>query len=105
MPIAMRCPGCDTRFEFANDLEGRRIKCKTCGDVFRVERPARKPPRDDDDRPSGRHRRPADDASGDALPRVRYADDSPRKRKVHPMVIAGPLLGLAVLAVIVIAVL
>jgi hypothetical protein len=112
MPIAMRCPGCETRFEFANDLEGKRIKCKTCGDVFRVERPARKPrydddrPRrrdDEDDRPSGRRR--DDDESGDALPRVRYADDRPRKRRVHPMVIAGPLLGLAFLAVIVIVVL
>jgi len=36
MPISMRCPGCQTRFEFADDLDGKRIKCKSCGDIFRV---------------------------------------------------------------------
>ena len=54
MPFAMRCPGCDTRFEFASDLEGKRIKCKNCGDVFRVERPVRKArdAEEDDQQPS-----------------------------------------------------
>jgi hypothetical protein len=111
MPIAMRCPGCETRFEFANDLEGKRIKCKTCGDVFRVERPARKPQdddrrprRDDTDRRSGRHRRPADDASDDELPRHQ---DRPAKKKSLALVIglaAGiPLLVVAGVVIVILA--
>lgn len=107
MPITMHCPGCETRFEFASDLEGKRIKCKTCGDVFRVERPVRRP-RDDeddrpsrrrdeeDDRPSGRYRRPADD-SDDELPRRRDdRDDEPRK-KASPMILLGSIAGAVVL--------
>jgi hypothetical protein len=112
MPIAMHCPGCETRFEFANDLEGKRIKCKTCGDVFRVERPVRKPrdddgprrarPRDDEDRPSGRHRRPAADLSDDEMPRRRdddYEDDRPKKKKASPLLIVGLAAGLPLLVI------
>jgi hypothetical protein len=144
MPIAMRCPGCETRFEFADDLDGKRIKCKTCGDIFRVERPSRSRREDDDDddrpsvrsdarrskddeRPSGRHRRPMDDDVEDDRPssryrrpvgrdehddddrprraRVRDDDESPRKKKVHPLLILGPLAGVAVLGIVVVVIL
>ena len=119
MPISMRCPGCQTRFEFADDLDGKRIKCKSCGDIFRVAdpdaaekarlvestkpRPSRR--RDEDDRPSGRYPRPVedddrpsrsrrrDDDSDDDRPR-RYRDDDfdrPPKKKTNVLLIVLPL--------------
>jgi transcription initiation factor TFIIIB Brf1 subunit/transcription initiation factor TFIIB len=120
MPIAMRCPGCDTRFEFASDLEGKRIKCKNCGDVFSVERPVRKsreeeyddrqPSRSrrlvDDDRPSSRSRRDRDDDRDDDRPRrYRDEDDQLRKKKIHPLVIFGPLAGIALIGIVVVIIL
>jgi len=51
MPITMKCPGCKTAFDFENALEGKRVKCKSCGDIFRVEKPSKKPRDEDDDRP------------------------------------------------------
>jgi len=123
MPFAMRCPGCDTRFEFASDLEGKKIKCKNCGDIFRVERPVRKArdhdeevddrqpsrtrrPVDDDRRPS-RSRRDRDDPDDrdDDRPRRYRGDDYPRKRKIHPLVIFGPLAGVFLIVVVVVIIL
>src|SRR5262245_37044193 len=105
MPFAMRCPGCDTRFEFASDLEGRRIKCKTWGDVFRVERPARKSRDEDDDgRATGRSRRSlADDRDEDAPRRYRDRDEHvrPRPKKLHPLVIVGPIAGALLLGAVI----
>lgn len=82
MAIVMRCPGCDTRFEFDAELEGKKIRCKNCGDMFRVERPAkpiRQKRRDDDeedDRPRSRSDRDADDRD-------------PPKKKLNPLFIVG----------------
>lgn len=117
MAISMRCPGCQTRFDFADDLEGKRIKCKSCGDIFRVAGPA--PPRnlrdDDDDRPRACRRdeeddrprtRRRDDDSDDELPRrPRYDDeddDRPRRKKLNPLLLLIPLgvVGLAAVAVV-----
>lgn len=98
MPITMRCPGCQIRFEFADDLDGKRIKCKSCGDVFRVagpapvrkarddddrrrrndeddDRPRSRRRDDEDDRPSGRYRRPLRDDEDDRPARSRRRDD------------------------------
>ena len=121
MPIAMRCPGCDTRFEFASDLEGKRIKCKTCGDVFRVERPVRKARDEDDDRRASRARRADDEDDRDSRrsrravaderdegPPRRYHDrddDETRPRKkIHPLLIAGPIIGVVLICVVVLVV-
>ena len=118
MPLAMRCPGCDTRFEFASDLEGKRIKCKNCGDVFRVERPVRKARdhEEGDDREPSRTRRPVDDDQPsrsrrdrdddrDEPPRRYRGEGFPRKKKIHPLVIFGPLAGLFLVVVIVVIIL
>jgi hypothetical protein len=124
MPISMRCPGCQTRFDFADDLVDKRIKCKSCGDIFRVAgaAPARKArddddddrPRtrrrddEDDDRPSGRYRRPdREDDSDDELPRRRRYDDDddrPRKRKHNPLLLLIPLGVVGLAAVVVVAI-
>lgn len=134
MPIVMRCPGCKTQFEFASDLQGKRIKCKTCGDIFRVEKPTRsqtdddrpRPRRlddEDEDYPISRSRRPADDDYDRLTSRDRgsrdndYLDDRPRRRredddpdrptkkKIHPMLIIGSIGGLAVLVIVVVVIL
>jgi hypothetical protein len=79
MPITMRCPGCQTRFDFADDLEGKRIKCKSCGDIFRVAGDA--PPKkardddDDDDRYGNRSRRRDDNEDDRPAARSRRRDD------------------------------
>jgi hypothetical protein len=148
MSIVMRCPGCKTQFEFTDNLEGKRIKCKTCGDIFRVEQPSAKSGaredddrpavrsgsrrlgdedddrrsarrRDDDDRPVSRYRRPMDD--DDERPstaRRRPDDDDDRddnrsrrrrdedddydrpKKKVHPLLIIGPIAALVLIVAV-----
>jgi predicted Zn finger-like uncharacterized protein len=107
--IRMKCPGCKTRFEFADDLAGKKIRCKACGDTFRVDdadaapRPSKVASRlaaDDDDRPAGRSRRREDDDR-----RGRYRDESddelPRRKKANPFLIIGPILGLVVLGAVI----
>ena len=37
MAIAMNCPSCKHAFEFDDALNGKRIKCKHCGEAFRIE--------------------------------------------------------------------
>src|SRR3954471_8307914 len=91
MPISMRCPGCQTRFEFADDLDGKRIKCKSCGDIFRVADPDaaqkaraeedRRRKKADDDRKTGRYSRPVDDDRRTGRYRKPDAADGPRPRR------------------------
>ena len=93
MPISMRCPGCQTRFEFADDLDGKRIKCKSCGDIFRVADPDaaqkaraeedRRRKKDDGDRKTGRYSRPVDDdrRTGRYRKPDPDEDDRPRSRR------------------------
>src|SRR5262245_42987364 len=170
--IVKRCPGCDTRFEFAEELDGKRVKCKSCGVIFRVDgpgrsarddddeddedrrRPTRRRDDDEDDRPAAvsrrraveddeadgpprprgrdrgddeqpsrtrrpvleddarprqrprvdeddeddrRDRRRRDEDSDDRLARRRDDDDAPRKkRRIHPLLIIGPAVGLLI---------
>jgi hypothetical protein len=150
MPIVMRCPGCKTQFEFTDNLEGKRIKCKTCGDIFRADRPsarataredddrpavrsgsrrfddeaddrpsARRRVDDDDDRPVSRYRRPIeedderqrsrrrqpddDDDRNDDRPRRRRDEDDDYdrpKKKVHPLLIVGPIAALVLIVAV-----
>jgi hypothetical protein len=83
MQISMRCPGCTTRFDFDSELEGKRIKCKSCGDIFRVEKPSRKPRDDDeDDRSRPAKRRDVEDEDDRPRPSKRrdYYDEDDRPR-------------------------
>ncbi len=43
MAITMKCPSCATAFDFPDELRGKRIKCKSCGEIFKIEPPAPKP--------------------------------------------------------------
>ncbi len=115
----MKCPGCKTAFDFENSLEGKRIKCKSCGDIFRVEKPTKNardedngrplPARrrgEEDDRPTTRTRRFTDEEDQDERPvsrsrRDKEDDDLPHKRKMSPLLIIGPIAGLALVLVVV----
>lgn len=171
--IVLKCPGCKTRLEFAPELAGKKVRCTSCGDIFRVEAPAgaprsgrhpaaapksgrhpaapARPPADDldddrppvrarrrdedDDRPPVRFRRPldedddrppvksrrTDDDEDRPPPRARHRDDDDEiaerddrrrrdddstddlpRRKLNPLWIAGPIVGVLVLAVVVV---
>lgn len=115
----MKCPGCKTAFDFDNSLEGNRIKCKSCGDIFRVEKPTKNardedddrplPARrrgEEDDRPTTRTRRFTDEEDQDERPvsrsrRDKEDDDLPHKRKMSPLLIIGPIAGFALVLVVV----
>jgi hypothetical protein len=91
--IIKRCPGCETRFEFAEELDGKRVKCKSCGVIFRVDhpgrsarddvdegrrRPVRRRDEDDEDRPaavSRRHTEEDEEEDDRPRPRARVRDD------------------------------
>jgi hypothetical protein len=103
MPITIACPNCDARLEAPDEIEGKKVQCKKCGEKFRArpveeddvdDRPARRAaksasksrPRpatddeDEDERPSRRtgkaSRRREDDDEDD-----RHEDeDRPRRR-------------------------
>src|SRR5438270_8713768 len=53
MPISATCPHGPTPHRLADDLDGRRIRCKECGEPFRVGGGRRD---DYDDRPRQRRR-------------------------------------------------
>jgi predicted Zn finger-like uncharacterized protein len=109
--IRMKCPGCKTRFEFDDDLAGKKIRCKACGDTFRVEEPDGSPrpskvtsrsAAEDDDRPTARSRsRRRDDDRDDRRYRDESDDELPRRKKANPFLIIGPVLGLLVLGAVI----
>ena len=54
MPLSDTCPHCRTPHRLDNDLDGRLIRCKSCGEPFRVG--GGRPVDDDDPRPRRRDR-------------------------------------------------
>jgi predicted Zn finger-like uncharacterized protein len=40
--ISISCPECDKRIKVSSELEGKKIRCKECGETFRVKVPADK---------------------------------------------------------------
>lgn len=37
MPIAITCPSCDTSYDVADELEGKKVRCRTCKQPVRVQ--------------------------------------------------------------------
>jgi DNA-directed RNA polymerase subunit M/transcription elongation factor TFIIS len=102
MPVIIACPNCDARLDAPDDIEGKKVKCRKCGEKFRArpvkedaadERPARRaatsastsrprsapPAEDEGERPSRQpgkasRRREEDDADD-------RADDEDRPRR------------------------
>jgi hypothetical protein len=90
MSIQATCPHCDRRGAFADDQAGKRIRCKGCGENFRV-------PDDEEEDRAERKRRPAerDDRGSD--------EERPRRQKekkagMSPLMLGG-LLGGGILLV------
>jgi hypothetical protein len=106
MPFAIVCPSCDARLQAPDELAGKRVKCKKCGESFVVRRaededhrPARpakapgvaaRPRREDEEDEDDAPRRPAkaarsrdDDADEDRprRPRENDNDDEPQPKK------------------------
>jgi hypothetical protein len=87
MPFTIACPNCDARLQAPDTVEGKRVKCKKCGEAF-VARPAD----EEDDRPAGKARRRAEDDEDDRPRRASKAarrveeddyddEDRPRRRR------------------------
>src|SRR5262245_42039196 len=36
MPVTLACPNCEARLEAPDDIEGRKVECKKCGEKFRA---------------------------------------------------------------------
>src|SRR5262245_3974773 len=100
MSFTIVCPICDARLTAPDSLEGKRVKCRKCGDPF-VARPlddeedapkprsnsSARPRRAEDDDEDDRSRRPAkasrrdDDDEDRPRRRSREKDDEPKPRK------------------------
>lgn len=94
MPFAISCPACDARMTAPDEVEGKRIKCKKCGEAFTAARvddaefeeepparakstapkaPTKPAPRDEEDvAPKRKPERPGRASSSE--------DDKPRRR-------------------------
>ncbi|MBO0699227.1 MAG: hypothetical protein J2P46_12595 [Zavarzinella sp.] len=57
MPVTIACPNCDARLEAPDDIEGKKVQCKKCGEKFRAR------PVEDDDEDDRSSRRTAKSAS------------------------------------------
>jgi predicted Zn finger-like uncharacterized protein len=55
--IDQTCPSCRATFQVPDDLAGKRIRCKTCGEAFRVAGAGREDDYDDEARPRRRRSR------------------------------------------------
>jgi hypothetical protein len=99
MSFAINCPNCDARCNAPDEAEGKRIKCKKCGEAFVVRSGGRG---EDSSRKSSRSRREIDDDEDDDRPRrSRRNEDAPsrprRNKKSSNQKKAGPIVLLLVL--------
>jgi hypothetical protein len=126
MSFTTACPNCDARLQAPDTVEGKRVKCKKCGDAF-VARPldddppprsaAKSRPRrdeEDEDRPrrstTAARRSNDDDYEDDDRPRRRSRDDDEdeprrprkkgRKKAAGPPVLLFVLLGVGALVLL-----
>jgi predicted Zn finger-like uncharacterized protein len=123
MPIRIECPGCQASYAVADDLRGKKIRCRKCQAVVAVggaarpasseatqaRPPARRGPApaarrrdDEDDRP---RRRRDDDDENDRPRRRRRPDDDEERSGTSPLVWVGAGVGgLVVVAAVVVIV-
>ncbi|HKB05894.1 MAG TPA: hypothetical protein VKD90_27105 [Gemmataceae bacterium] len=77
MPITTACPNCDARLEAPDDIEGKKVQCKKCGEKFRA-RPVEED--DEDGRPARREARPASKSRPRPAAEDEDEDDRPSRR-------------------------
>src|SRR5215208_2637513 len=73
MPVTIACPNCDVRLEAPDDIEGKKVQCKKCGEQFRARPVAGA---DADDRPARR----AAKSAGKSRPRPAADDEDEDER-------------------------
>ncbi len=108
MSFSIACPNCEAKFQVPDELSGKRLKCKKCGEAF-VARPAddapapttkhKTRPSSDDDEPrrSTRATRPRDEDESDDEPRPKKKRS--KKKAKTPV---GLLIGVGVAAALLI---
>lgn len=103
MSVRLTCPECDVAFQVPEDLLGKTLRCRHCGETFRAKAPkAQADPRDDDEKPRSRRRAVEGDEDDEA-------DDRPARKKakkksslpfvlgvVAALVLAGGAIGVVV---------
>lgn len=99
MPIPATCPSCNTSYQLADTMRGKRVRCKSCSEVFDV--------RDEDTmriqaspRPDTRVAREEDDDDRDRPPvRRRPVKKSRNNSAVPLLIVVCVVLGILVLGV------
>jgi hypothetical protein len=91
VPLAVDCPSCNARIQVPERLAGRKIRCTTCREEFRVGDVGRPRPVEDD----------YDDDSPRLAPRRRSS--SPLMQILVPIIIVGGVLGALVAVAVVVA--
>jgi predicted Zn finger-like uncharacterized protein len=83
MPITVDCPSCNRKLRVPDDLQGKKVKCPTCGTTFTAGASAAPPPAEEEERPAPAPvtpRRPAPPDEYDEEPPGREGDDEDRPR-------------------------
>jgi S1-C subfamily serine protease len=106
MAIDITCPGCQSVYPVADNLVGKTIRCKKCGEMMPVTAPvraaapvaakaARPAARIDDDEDDAR---PARSAARRARDEDDEARDAPKKKSALPLILVGGVVMLILLA-------
>jgi predicted Zn finger-like uncharacterized protein len=96
MAITTTCPGCSTKYQLADTMRGKKVRCKSCSETFTVRDRPIAPDRDENEeaiqsspRPAKRVARYEDDEdTGRPLPRRR-----PRKKDSNATVLTLVIVG------------
>jgi predicted Zn finger-like uncharacterized protein len=97
MPIRIACPGCKAAYSVPDEHRGKKLRCKKCDRVFRIETAAAPAPADTVKvAPTPRTKRPdLDFQDGGTEPTFAARSASPRKSGMSPVVlIVGAIAGL-----------
>ncbi|HEY7329883.1 MAG TPA: zinc-ribbon domain-containing protein [Gemmataceae bacterium] len=107
MSIATTCPSCDASYQLADSMLGKKVRCKSCEEIFVVRSKSRVPDRDEDEeriqsspRPAKRVVRDEEDEDEErSQPRRR-----PRKKSGNsalvPLIIGGCVVAVVLLVVV-----
>lgn len=107
MSITTTCPGCSTSYDLADTLRGKKVRCKSCSEVFVVRGKTSAPNRDEDEERIQSSPRPAKRVARDE----EYEDTErpqPRRRRrkeqgnpaLVPLLIAGGIVGVVLVLVL-----
>jgi predicted Zn finger-like uncharacterized protein len=86
MPITVDCPSCNRKLRVPDDLQGKKVKCPTCGTTFTAGASAAPPPVEEEERPapapvSPRRSAPKDEYEEEPAYREDEDEERPRRRR------------------------